>query len=81
MTERSKGMSNLRTSLRKKIQGLLPGFRKSSRPPHWPPIKGRSSEHERSTPTGIPPEHQAHVTEEQRDLERRVHEHEHPGHH
>ncbi|MCI0672518.1 MAG: hypothetical protein L0Y64_18875 [Myxococcaceae bacterium] len=50
----------------------MPGRRSSSRTPHWPPIPGRSAEHDGPTPTGTPPEEQARVTAAQRELERQI---------
>jgi hypothetical protein len=55
---------------RKKLSEHLPGHKDSSR--QSPGIPGRSLEHEGPTPTGVPPERQAHVTEEQRELEREI---------
>jgi hypothetical protein len=42
----------------------------STHPDPWPGIPGRSAEHETDLPTGTDREHQAGVTEAQRELER-----------
>jgi hypothetical protein len=59
---------------RKKLSDHLPGRKDSSRQADIPGIPGRSAEHDGATPTGVPPERQAHVTEEQRELEREIRE-------
>ena len=42
----------------------------ATRPAPWPGIQGRSKGEEHDTPTGVPPEEQAEVTQAQRRLEK-----------
>ncbi len=59
---------------RKLEEEVDPSKSSSARPEGWPGIPGRSLEHEREPDTRKPGEPPAEVTEEQRDLERKMRE-------